>query len=107
MVRPAQQRISNQVPLDVAGSLKFPVLGLYGGKDAGIPLDQVEAMRAALRAAGSPTENIVYPDAQHGFNADSRPSYNGPTPKMPGAGCSIGSKNTAPRSATSLLCQLH
>jgi carboxymethylenebutenolidase len=62
--------------LDVAGSLKFPVLGLYGGKDAGIPLEQVEAMRKALKAAGSPSEIIVYPDAQHSFNADYRPSYN-------------------------------
>ena len=66
----------SKTPLDVAGSLKFPVLGLYGGKDAGIPLEQVEAMRAALRAAGSASEIVVYPDAQHGFNADYRPSYN-------------------------------
>jgi carboxymethylenebutenolidase len=65
-----------KTPLDVAGSLKFPVLGLYGDKDAGIPLEQVEAMRAALHAARSPSEIIVYPDAQHGFNADYRPSYN-------------------------------
>jgi carboxymethylenebutenolidase len=62
--------------LDVAGSLKFPVLGLYGGQDAGIPLEHVEAMRAALRAVRSPSEIILYPDAQHGFNADYRPSYN-------------------------------
>jgi carboxymethylenebutenolidase len=66
----------NKTALDVAGSLKFPVLGLYGGQDAGIPLEQVEAMRAALKGAGSPSEIIVYPDAQHGFNADYRPSYN-------------------------------
>jgi len=65
-----------KTPLDVAGSLKFPVLGFYGGKDAGIPLEQVEAMRKALKAAGSQSEIIVYPDAQHGFNADYRPSYN-------------------------------
>jgi carboxymethylenebutenolidase len=62
--------------LDVAGSLRFPVLGLYGGQDSGIPLEQVEAMRKALKAAASPSEVIVYPDAQHGFNADYRPSYN-------------------------------
>jgi carboxymethylenebutenolidase len=61
--------------LDVAASLKFPVLGLYGGQDAGIPLEHVEAMRAALRAVRSPSEIEVYPDAQHGFNADYRPSY--------------------------------
>jgi carboxymethylenebutenolidase len=65
-----------KTPIDVAGSLKFPVLGLYGGQDAGIPLDQVDAMRGGLCAAGSASEIMVYPDAQHGFNADYRPSYN-------------------------------
>jgi len=63
-------------PVDVAGDLKGAVLGLYGGKDQGIPLDTVEKMRAALKAAGkSNSEIIVYPDAQHGFHADYRPSY--------------------------------
>jgi carboxymethylenebutenolidase len=41
-------------PVDVAGSLKAPVLGLYGGKDQGIPLDTIQKMRAALKAAGDP-----------------------------------------------------
>ncbi len=63
-------------PIDIAASLKAPVLGLYGGKDRGIPLDTVEKMRAALKAAGSKSEIIVYPDADHGFHADYRPTYN-------------------------------
>lgn len=62
-------------PLDVAKDLKAPVLGLYGGADAGIPLDTVERMRAAIRAAGGKSEIAVYPDAPHAFNADYRPSY--------------------------------
>ncbi|MBL9009561.1 MAG: dienelactone hydrolase family protein [Alphaproteobacteria bacterium] len=62
-------------PIDVAADLKAPVLGLYGGKDQGIPLDTVERMNAALTAAGSPSRIIVYPEAPHGFNADYRPSY--------------------------------
>jgi carboxymethylenebutenolidase len=62
-------------PLDVAGTLKAPVLGLYGGKDQGIPLEPVDKMRAALQAANSPSEIVVYPDAPHGFHADYRPSY--------------------------------
>jgi len=62
-------------PLDVAAELKAPVLGLYGGKDQGIPLADVEKMRAALAAAKSPSEIVVFPDADHGFNADYRPSY--------------------------------
>jgi carboxymethylenebutenolidase len=56
--------------------MKAPVLGLYGGKDTGIPVADVEKMREALKAAKKPSEIVVYPDAQHGFNADYRPSYN-------------------------------
>ncbi|HEX4132038.1 MAG TPA: dienelactone hydrolase family protein [Pirellulales bacterium] len=64
-----------QSPIDLAASLKAPVLGLYGGKDTGIPQDTVEAMRKALAAADKPSEIVVYSDAPHGFNADYRPSY--------------------------------
>ena len=64
-------------PLEIAGDLKAPVLGLYGGLDKGIPLADVDAMRAALKAAGkSGSDIIVYPAAEHGFHADYRPSYN-------------------------------
>ena len=62
--------------IDVVSELHCPVLGLYGGKDTGIPLDSVEKMRAALKQAGKTAEIVVYPDAAHGFNADYRPSYN-------------------------------
>jgi carboxymethylenebutenolidase len=62
-------------PLDVVNSIKAPVTGFYGGQDQGIPLDTVEKMRTALKAAGNPSEIIVYPDAGHAFNADYRPSY--------------------------------
>jgi carboxymethylenebutenolidase len=62
-------------PLDVAASLKVPVLGLYGADDQGIPLDTVEQMRQALKAAGSPSEIVVYPNTPHSFHADYRPSY--------------------------------
>jgi carboxymethylenebutenolidase len=62
-------------PIDIAKDLQVPVLGLYGGKDDGIPLDTVEQMRSALKAAGSPSEIVVYPEAPHGFHADYRPSY--------------------------------
>lgn len=62
-------------PIDLVPSLKVPVLGLYGGKDQGIPLDTVERMREALKKAGNPSAIIVYPEAEHGFFADTRPSY--------------------------------
>ena len=77
LVGPAQPNdLTPKNPIDVAAQLHAPVLGLYGGKDGGIPLDTVDKMRAALKAAGKTTsEIIVYPEAQHGFNADYRPSY--------------------------------
>ena len=62
-------------PPDVVGELKVPALGLYGGQDKGIPLNQIEAMRAKLAAAGGASRIIVYPDAGHAFFADYRPSY--------------------------------
>jgi carboxymethylenebutenolidase len=62
-------------PLDVAARIKAPVLGLYGGKDDGIPLESVDRMQAALKAAGSRSVIVVYPDAPHGFHADFRPTY--------------------------------
>ncbi len=62
-------------PLDLAAELKAPVLGLYGGKDQGIPLEDVEAMRKAIAQAGGKSEIVVYPDAPHAFFADYRPSY--------------------------------
>jgi carboxymethylenebutenolidase len=67
---------ANKNPLDVVGELKAPVLGLYAEKDSGIPLTDVEKMKAALKAAGKTSSDIiVYPGAQHGFHADYRPSY--------------------------------
>jgi len=62
-------------PLDLAARINVPVLGLYGGADAAIPMSQIEEMQRALKAAGKPSEIVVYPDTPHGFNADYRPSY--------------------------------
>lgn len=64
-------------PIDVAAKIKAPVLGLYGAKDGGIPVASLDRLKAALAAAGNTRcEIVVYPDAEHGFHADYRPSYN-------------------------------
>lgn len=62
-------------PVDVAADLKAPVLGLYGGADQGIPLDTVDAMRAACAKAAKTCEIVVFEGAPHAFHADYRPSY--------------------------------
>lgn len=62
-------------PVDLAKSLKAPVLGLYGGNDQSIPLEAVEMMRDELKTAGKKSEIVVYPDAPHAFFADTRSSY--------------------------------
>lgn len=62
-------------PIDITATLKVPVLGLYAGKDTGIPLDSVEKMKAELAKGKSKSEIIVYPEAAHGFHADYRQSY--------------------------------
>ena len=65
-------------PVDVAPILKAPVLGLYGEKDSGIPLDTIDKMKTALAggtAAAKASQFVVYPDAPHAFHADYRASY--------------------------------
>ncbi len=62
-------------PIDLAGSLRAPVLGLYGGDDRGIPISTVEEMRTAVSKHGKLCEIVVYDGASHGFHADYRPSY--------------------------------
>jgi carboxymethylenebutenolidase len=64
------------MPIDFAKDLKVPVIGFYGGLDQGIPLDSVQRMQDELKKGKSKSEIIVYPNAQHGFHADYRPSYN-------------------------------
>jgi carboxymethylenebutenolidase len=63
-------------PVELAGSLHAPILGLYGGADTGIPPDTIEKMRAAVKDAGKTAEIVVYKNSPHGFHADYRPSYN-------------------------------
>lgn len=73
---PEQVEAGRPWPVDLAGDLKAPVLGLYGEADRGIPLDTVEAMRSALQRASQTGSGIdVYPAAPHGFHADYRDSY--------------------------------
>lgn len=64
--------------LSIVDDLKAPVLGAYGGKDAGISQADVDRMRIELAkgtAAAKASRIDIYPDAPHAFHADYRPSY--------------------------------
>ena len=76
LVDPASQSaVWPKSPTQLAPEMKAPVLGLYGEADQGIPVAQIEAMKAALAAAGKTAEFKIFPGAPHGFHADYRPSY--------------------------------
>jgi carboxymethylenebutenolidase len=64
-------------PLDVAGEIHCPLLGLYAGtQDPSTTPEQIAQAEATAKAAGKDVQIVVYPDAAHGFHADYRPSYN-------------------------------
>jgi carboxymethylenebutenolidase len=76
LVAPAKAPLQPAYPVELAPHLKVPVLGLYGGEDASIPVAHVEQMRGALKSAGNAaSEIVVYDGAPHAFYADYRPSY--------------------------------
>jgi carboxymethylenebutenolidase len=79
-----------QHPVDLAASLKAPVLGLYGAADTGISVASVERMKNALSQAGvqgnaaaKACQFVMYPDTPHAFHADYRASYT-PGPAVDG-----------------------
>jgi carboxymethylenebutenolidase len=61
--------------MQLVPEIKAPVLGLYGAADTGIPVEQVEAFKAALAKAGKTAEFKIYAGAPHGFHADYRASF--------------------------------
>jgi carboxymethylenebutenolidase len=66
-----------QSAIALAPSIHAPILGNYGGKDLGIPIVDIVEMREALQKSGNVQSRVdVFEDAQHGFFADYRPSYN-------------------------------
>jgi len=64
-----------KAPIEYVSGLRAPVLAFFGGKDAFIPIAEVDKFRDALKAADKPAEVVFYPDADHGFMCDDRPSH--------------------------------
>ncbi|MGI9592318.1 MAG: dienelactone hydrolase family protein [Myxococcota bacterium] len=58
--------------------IKGRILCLFGEQDGFIPSDQVTAVEAALKGAGTNHEVVVYPGADHGFFCDQRATYRKP-----------------------------
>lgn len=51
-------------------ALPGPVLGIFGGADASIPVSEVRAFEAALNQAGIPNEITIYEGQPHAFVSD-------------------------------------
>ncbi len=67
--------IKPQDPVDFAAALKVPVLGLYAGIDGFVKPAVIDQMRAGLVKSTSGSEIVIFPNVNHGFNADYRPTY--------------------------------
>ncbi|MDO8361332.1 MAG: dienelactone hydrolase family protein [Actinomycetota bacterium] len=59
--------------LESGAHLRSPWLGLYGDRDQGIPVDEVEQLRGVAAAGTVPSEIVRYANGLHGFNCDDRP----------------------------------
>ncbi len=71
----ASGRFGSPPQTEMAPGLQTPWLGLYGDRDHSIPAEEVEQLREAAKGAAVPTEIVRYPEAEHGFHCDARPSY--------------------------------
>ncbi|MBI4220625.1 MAG: dienelactone hydrolase family protein [Chloroflexi bacterium] len=65
---PTRQQRDGTVPvIDRVKDIKCPILGLMGGADQGIPVEEVEKFRTALAQNKVQHEIHVYPGAPHSF----------------------------------------
>ncbi|MGH7406727.1 MAG: dienelactone hydrolase family protein [Candidatus Methylomirabilales bacterium] len=62
-------------PLDLVGHIRCPMLCLYGGADASVPLPDIERLRDTLEKHRKTFEFKIYPGAPHAFFNDAREFY--------------------------------
>ena len=74
-IRAAVPFYGGGIPVDKTPKLRSPVLAFFGEKDAFIPLDSVERLKAEAKRHGKQVEVVVYPGAHHGFFCNERASY--------------------------------
>jgi len=64
-----------KVTEEIVGSIKVPLLAIYGEDDLGIPMEMVQENERQLKQYNIPHEVISYPGAGHAFFNDTRPAY--------------------------------
>lgn len=58
------------------GKIHAEILGIFGAKDQGIPVEDVKKFEADLKKAGKDVEIVIYPDAGHAFeNPNNKSGY--------------------------------
>ncbi len=56
--------------------INAPILGIFGGKDRGIPVDDVKKFEQTLKGMGKKVDIVIYPDAGHAFeNPNNKAGY--------------------------------
>ena len=55
-------------PLRLAAKIRQPLLLAHGGLDTRVPIEQANAMHAALEAAHAPVTWVYYPEERHGLS---------------------------------------
>jgi dienelactone hydrolase len=61
--------------------VKCPASFHFGGADASVPMDVVEAVQAALKP-NPRAETFVYPGVAHGYTMKGRDAYDGPVSEL-------------------------
>ena len=56
-------------------TLNMPILGIFGGKDRGIPMTDVKIFEKTLESLGKDATILVFPDADHAFANPSGRNY--------------------------------
>jgi len=56
--------------------INAPILGIFGGKDRGIPVEDVKTFQQTMQQLGKKIEIVIYPDAGHAFeNPNNKEGY--------------------------------
>lgn len=64
------------VDTDSLKKINASVLGIFGGLDRGIPVDDVKKFEQTLKQQGKKVEIVIYPDAGHAFeNPNNKTGY--------------------------------